>query len=279
MAERGTGWLCVILSDDVKRRASEFARDRGLTLTELLCQSVRAREGMLHQDKAAAMVAELVNLAGRDYNEAAWAANLCARRYCFRVASNREAYKRFVRTLATCEHMATESLDAVADIAEMTAQLEDARWVVVATKRGPAGRLGGARGVTFRAEGGLREIALRSAGELGLTASAWLRGALLAYMEDCEGAEGRARTAIASDADVRGLSLAASRWRVNHAQAVRSLSAVRAEQTPSRFDPPEMTERARAACETAASAVERAWASFEAAMGPMGALLRGIPNG
>ena len=274
MAGRGTGWLCAILSDDVKRRATEIARDRGLTLTELMCQSVRAREGMLPQDKMAATIAELVNLAGRDYNEAAWAANLCARRYCFRVASNRESYKRFVRTLATCESMATESISAVADVAEMAARLEGSRWVVVTTKRGRAGRLGGARGFTFRAEDDLREIAIRSADELGLSVSAWLRGALLAYMEDCEAGEGCAPAKMASDADVRGLTLAASRWRVNHAQAVRSLTAVRAEQTPSRFDPPEMTERARASCETAMESVERAWTSFEAAMAPLGALLR-----
>ena len=274
MYGKSDAWACVVLSDADKERAEVFASDRGLTLTELLCLAVTAREDMLSHDKTATLAVELCNLAGRDYNEAAWAANVCARRYAFRVASKRDALTRCLRMLRTCEHMAGAARRGLADLSELTGPLERTRWVIVRTRRNSEEKMGGA-GVSFRLSKELKGQVLSSAEALGISASAWLRGALVAYMMDCEAGEEWGRAVLVTDRDVRRLTLAMTRWSVNHRQAADALERVRSAQEPSRFDPRKRTERAWKACDAAKTAMEETWAAFNVAMDPLTTLFSG----
>ena len=68
---------CVVLGDEDKGCARGLTIEMGLPLTDLLCISARAQAEMHNYDREPPLIVALADLAGRSYNEAAWAANAC----------------------------------------------------------------------------------------------------------------------------------------------------------------------------------------------------------
>lgn len=261
-----------MLTREERELVHECARERGLYTAELAREAIRSRGDGDGAERMRTLI-DAVNEAGREYNEAAWAANVCARRYGYASYMKDEEFDRLLNMLGTCERMASRARSKLEGARADVAGMPKARWFVVKTRRLSSDRSFDSR-LTIRLRGSDLEWVERRARALGVSQSAWVRMALLTYVEGAEGGD----AVVTTDVVVSDLMRAAIRWRTNHGQAARSLAVVREAQGRSRYleqgQADEVVTRVRAC----ARQVESAWGLVVETLGPLerSGLLRGV---
>lgn len=272
MHELSDQHFVTMLSPEERERVHDSACELGLYTAELAREAIRAR-GEGEADASVRTLIEVVNEAGREYNEATWAANVCARRYGYASYMKDEEFKRLLNMLGTCERMASRSRLKLEDCRSASEKMAGAPWFVVQTRRASSGATREAR-LTFRLRRSDLEKVERCARIGGMSQSAWVRMALLTYIDGGVGSE----TVVTTDVVVSMLMRAAIRWRTNHRQAVKSLSVVRDAQGRSRYLERGQADDVVARVRACTRQMESAWDLVVEMLGPLEStgLLRGV---
>ena len=270
--ERSAASVYTWLAGNERARFAEAARREGIHASQLAREAISTAIASWSADEPA-LLCDALHDAGRHMNDAAWAANSCARRYSHAALLSERDLDWIMDTLGTCFRCARDARKVLSDVSERALSLARRSWSVLSTRGLPSGK-DGRRSLTIKMSEGERKAVREAADRLDVSVSSWVRAAILSAI-DGSPATG---TVIATDNEIRRLILMSIRLRANYSQTIRSLTAVREEQGTSKYLSLEEASDIIDSCHIAATAVDACWDIVVSALAPLEAkgVLRGV---
>lgn len=261
------------MSPEERARVRDEASRRGLYASELVRDAIRRRPEGAGPDPVTRLT-QAIRQAGREFNEAAWAANVSARRYGFVSCMKDEEYERMLGMLSSCERMARRAVGELPEARRASRDIVGREWFVVPTRRmaspDPRGVL-----LTARVSERDREKVERCAAREGMTPSSWVRMAVLTHID---GVGLSADPVVTTDKKVGDLMREAIRWRTNHGQAERALACVLEAKGGSRYLSRDQSDEVVRLVRRCSGEVAEAWGTVVSVLGPIEEMgpLRGV---
>lgn len=241
----------------------------GLHVSEIAREAI-GRISRSPGDTSAVELASALDAAGRDFNEGAWCANVCARRWGRSCLVDDESFERLMGTLSTCSRFVTRAGDGLAEASGAASSLARNPPFLISAQRGSGVEM---CSISLRVSEEERDLANRQARARGVSLASWLRMALLTQVR------GAADDSVTvTEDEVARLMTAVIRWRTNNKQASRSLRIVREAQGSSPLITDEQADDVVVACVEASRALDETWRRFVSLVLPLEAsgLLRGV---